>query len=568
MTIRRRFLNVGERQAHYLRAGDGPVVVLLHPAPLSARILEPLVAELAKDYTAIAFDRPGFGFADLLDLEQPEIADYADAVIEDLDALGVERCVLYGTATGSIVSLELARRHPERVQSLILESLPIVTDEEREYLLTQYAPRWQPDWTGMHVPYIWTVGYQLHVFWPWSRWDRAGRRDADMPPIDEVQQGVVDLFRIGPEGHLAYNAVWRYHPLEALHELEPETSILAREDNVLYEHLKRLPDRPNITVVPTERDEEFVQLWHSHPRIIKEIVDRARPDGPPPPDREAGPLPGRIARDYVDVSSTRQVRFRRLEDAGGRPLVMLHRGADSGASLEPAQRELGATRPVLVLDIPGLGGSDAPEGEALEAYADVVLAALDGAGLGEIDLLGEEVGAVLAVAVAARAGARVRRLVLVGAPVPEPGVRDELLERYTVPLEPRFDGGHLSAAWSYVRDMELYSPWYRRTRRAIVWRDPADVEQLHQRFVDLLGAAGTYAGVYRAALEYDLAAGLRDVDASVLIVDRCAGMPADAEALARLAPGAEVVSGDDLAAVCEAFLADAGAVVDNVSGTS
>ena len=50
--IRRAFVDVPFGQMHYRYAGEGPVLVLLHASPGSSKQLEPLIARLARDFTA------------------------------------------------------------------------------------------------------------------------------------------------------------------------------------------------------------------------------------------------------------------------------------------------------------------------------------------------------------------------------------------------------------------------------------------------------------------------------------------------------------------------------------
>jgi pimeloyl-ACP methyl ester carboxylesterase len=66
----------------------------------------------------LAIDLPGHGRA-----EGPALADMgamADWVIRVLDALGIETAQLVGHSMGSLVALEAAARHPERVTGLAL----------------------------------------------------------------------------------------------------------------------------------------------------------------------------------------------------------------------------------------------------------------------------------------------------------------------------------------------------------------------------------------------------------------------------------------------------------------
>lgn len=95
--------------------GAGRPVVLIHGFPLDRTMWGPQVRPLVDaGYRVICPDLPGFG-------ESPVVEDtasmdvYADAVIDLLDHLGVERAVVGGMSMGGYVLLNLAERYSERL---------------------------------------------------------------------------------------------------------------------------------------------------------------------------------------------------------------------------------------------------------------------------------------------------------------------------------------------------------------------------------------------------------------------------------------------------------------------
>ena len=114
-TIEHRFVACGERRVMVRRAGSGPPVVLLHESPRSSAAFIPMIEALAERFTVIAPDTPGYGGSDPLDLHRPQIADYADALEEVVDALGLERLALFGRHTGAAIAIEFANRYPAQV---------------------------------------------------------------------------------------------------------------------------------------------------------------------------------------------------------------------------------------------------------------------------------------------------------------------------------------------------------------------------------------------------------------------------------------------------------------------
>ena len=128
MSVQRHYVTVGDRQVHYRRAGSGPPVILLHESPLSSLMYAELAERLAGTFTALALDTPGYGESDPLPLPAPDIADYADALAETLDALGVAPLRRLRRAHRRGIALEFAARHPERVAAWSLDGLALFTE--------------------------------------------------------------------------------------------------------------------------------------------------------------------------------------------------------------------------------------------------------------------------------------------------------------------------------------------------------------------------------------------------------------------------------------------------------
>lgn len=140
-------------QVHYrlVRAGDGPVLVLLHQTPWSMNQYAEVQACLAaRGVSSLAIDTPGYGLSDPPP-GHPTIDAYADNLLPVLDALGLERVVVAGHHTGAAIAAAFAARHGGRVRGLILHGTPLYTAEERAArLATPERPRaLSPD--GSHL---------------------------------------------------------------------------------------------------------------------------------------------------------------------------------------------------------------------------------------------------------------------------------------------------------------------------------------------------------------------------------------------------------------------------------
>ena len=75
MKIRRQFVRLGQRHAHFRVAGSGPALLLLHQSPQNSRMWLAMIERFADRYTVIAPDTPGFGYSDALETAQPSIAE-------------------------------------------------------------------------------------------------------------------------------------------------------------------------------------------------------------------------------------------------------------------------------------------------------------------------------------------------------------------------------------------------------------------------------------------------------------------------------------------------------------
>ena len=77
-TICKGFVEMDGRTLHYIRRGKGPALILLHAAPCSAKVMAPLQAAWEGDFTTFAFDLPGFGLSEMIDVDVLETRHLAD----------------------------------------------------------------------------------------------------------------------------------------------------------------------------------------------------------------------------------------------------------------------------------------------------------------------------------------------------------------------------------------------------------------------------------------------------------------------------------------------------------
>lgn len=120
---------------------DRPVV-LVHGLVISSLYMVPTAELLAPLFPVHAPDLPGFGLSDkprrVLD-----VPALADALRAWMDAAGLERPALVGNSLGCQVIVDLAARHPERVERAVLAG---PTMDPAAGGARQFG-RWLRDWT-------------------------------------------------------------------------------------------------------------------------------------------------------------------------------------------------------------------------------------------------------------------------------------------------------------------------------------------------------------------------------------------------------------------------------------
>lgn len=151
---RLRFRTVATRRLAIstMEAGQGPPVLAVHGLGGTKGSFLPTLAALADRFRVIAMDLPGFGDSDKPIGAPYDARFFAGAVVDLLDALGLERVHVVGNSLGGRVALELGLRHPDRVHRLALLApslawrrnrpwAPLLRLVRPELGLVQLAPR-------------------------------------------------------------------------------------------------------------------------------------------------------------------------------------------------------------------------------------------------------------------------------------------------------------------------------------------------------------------------------------------------------------------------------------------
>jgi pimeloyl-ACP methyl ester carboxylesterase len=145
----------------------------------------------------IAVDLPGHGRS--AGEPKASIEAMSDWIVDLLDALGVQQAALVGHSLGSLVALDCAARHPDRVRALVLVGttapMPVsdaildaaaANDHAAFDMLTEWGYSKRHLYGGNSNPGMWMVGSTLRLY------ERSGPGvlHADMNACNQYQGGL------------------------------------------------------------------------------------------------------------------------------------------------------------------------------------------------------------------------------------------------------------------------------------------------------------------------------------------------------------------------------------------
>jgi pimeloyl-ACP methyl ester carboxylesterase len=142
MAMKTAILSVPGASLYYEVRGSGPVLLMMPGGPADASAFRNIAGHLASHYTVVTYDPRGLSHSKLESpLEKELIVQvFADDVHRLLAAVaGKQKGFVFASSGGATISLELAARHPEPLDTLVVHEPP--------------SPSLQPDpdrvWAGM-----------------------------------------------------------------------------------------------------------------------------------------------------------------------------------------------------------------------------------------------------------------------------------------------------------------------------------------------------------------------------------------------------------------------------------
>jgi pimeloyl-ACP methyl ester carboxylesterase len=107
------------QKIHYVEAGSGPNVILLHGLGGSSQVWQFNIGPLAEKYHVFVPDQIGFGKSDK-PLVNYRIRTYVDFLDQFCKQLGITRPTLIGNSMGGWIAAIYAATYPDRVDKLVL----------------------------------------------------------------------------------------------------------------------------------------------------------------------------------------------------------------------------------------------------------------------------------------------------------------------------------------------------------------------------------------------------------------------------------------------------------------
>ncbi len=223
--FRKRFVDGPDGHIH-LRiaepfAPEAPPLFCFHSSPNSSRIYETVLRELGKERVVVAPDTPGFGESDA-PIDPPEISDYARTMAHVIESFGFDQVDVMGYHTGSETCVELALQRPDLVRRIVMNSAPILSDDEIESYRSTFAAAEIED-DGSHLVDSWTRTVAFSGKWA---------------PREKMAGKFSEELRGGPMSHWGHRAFLNYPLGTKMAEVSQRLLVINLDDD-LTEETKR-----------------------------------------------------------------------------------------------------------------------------------------------------------------------------------------------------------------------------------------------------------------------------------------------------------------------------------------
>ena len=176
-----KFITIDGTRLHYRDEGSGPAIVMLHGSRANLQQWDGWVKELGGRYRTVRLDDQAHGLTGFDGKGDYSAARYQFLLSSLIDELKLEKFVLVGTSGGSTSAIRYAAAHPDRVEKLVLSTVPL-------RLPTQANTK---PWNAFVFWFHEKVLHSLGTDWYWRTFLRSIYADPD-----KVTDDIVTRYRI------------------------------------------------------------------------------------------------------------------------------------------------------------------------------------------------------------------------------------------------------------------------------------------------------------------------------------------------------------------------------------
>ncbi len=485
------------RRVHYRRTGSGPAMVMMHASPLSSTSLRGAMRVFGEHFTCFALDNPGFGLSEPLSVGQGDIWAHADALMDTIDALGLDRPVVYGASTGAAIAHAFGCKYPAGAALCMLDTF---SHHDTDDMLKGYFPDITPRRDGAHLLAAWEKISGLYLFSPWQKAETSRRQIRDYPSPKVLHDMVLQLLTASNGYNQLYTAAIAWEDIDNVDRLKAPATLNIWEaasglERVTMVVERGLPDNYSPIYSDTASGRYARQLHF----LLDNGFDKAQ--AAPGPDLSAK-LPARYRPLYVETPAGSLHLRASAGVPGARAIVLLHDWGSSSRVFDAIAGTLAKKHPVVAIDLPGHGDTPIPAGEPNDLVVrclDAIANTLEQLQIADADVIGIGAGYLLAVALASRhKGVANRAVYLATAPLVNDAADLDAIIDGALSFEPDFSGAHLLRAFAVAKHSDLFWSWWDCRRSTALSRvHPLEPVRLQQRTIDLLKSGSAYVDLHR-----------------------------------------------------------------------
>ena len=188
------------------RVGGGEPVLFIHGSRNSGWTWRGVIGELSRHFACYVVDLPGFDRSDIPPRKY-SMDDFAEAMVEVMDAAGLEQTHIIGEHTGAVVGVLLAAKYPERVKKLVLDGLLFWNSDQGKVIWEKFFLPDFTDTTAYHLPVVSLVS--------WEEAKATGQGNVAGRSIEEARESDREVWEKQEEIHRR-SRLWERYSYESI----------------------------------------------------------------------------------------------------------------------------------------------------------------------------------------------------------------------------------------------------------------------------------------------------------------------------------------------------------------